>query len=109
MACIPPLRHKMLLVLLDLSYNNLTVLPKSTFSGFIKLQILDLSSNDISIVNGGTFIGLNLLQNLDMSRNSLESLPDNVLVGSTAYKLWTRRTTHYTRYLIMYLVGFPIY
>ena len=79
--CIPQLRHRKSLELLDLSHNNLNVLPDGVFSDFIKLQTLDLSNNRISAINGSTFIGLNLLQSLDMSDTLLRSLPDGVFSG----------------------------
>ena len=75
--CIPHLRHKASLELLDFSNNNLTVLQGSAFSDFVKLHILNLSSNHISALNG-SFIGLHLLQTLDLTSNSLLHLPDNV-------------------------------
>ena len=103
--CIPSLRQKASLELLDLTRNKLAVLPKEAFSALIKLQTLNLSLNNISAINGGAFIGLNklktldltfnmmstidgdtfsglnLLQTLNVSRNVIKSLPDNVFSG----------------------------
>ena len=81
--CIPHVhvRHKASLELLDLSNNNLNVLPEGAFSGFIKLKALDLSSNHISAINGDMFIGLNILQTFNISHNSLRSIPDGAFSG----------------------------
>ena len=51
LACIPQLRNNASLEFLDLSHNELTVLPVDALSRFIKLHTLDLSSNKISTVN----------------------------------------------------------
>ena len=80
-VCIPPLRHKVSLKLLDLSKNELTALPRGSFGGFFNLQTLRLTGNYISAINEDAFIGLNKLRNLDLSENDIEAVPDNVFKG----------------------------
>lgn len=57
---------------LDLSYLEITVLPKGLFEKFHSLKILDLSFNHISKIYGDTFEGLYKLENLQLSLNDLE-------------------------------------
>ena len=71
LVCIPPLKYKASLELLDLSNNKLTVLPKDAFFGLDKLQSLDVSSNSISTLHGGAFNGLHNLLKLDLSYNNI--------------------------------------
>ena len=78
LVCIPPLRHKNKLKLLDLSNNKLSLLSQDSFCGLIKLTTLDISFNNISKINVDAFIPLTLLQTLNMSYNSLQSVPDGV-------------------------------
>ena len=81
LVCIPPLRHKVSLDLLDLSNNTLTHLSRGSFSGFYNLQTLYLSDNKISAINDDAFAGLNKLRTLDLSRNLIDIIPDNVFRG----------------------------
>ena len=73
LVCIPHLRNNASLELLDLSNNELTVLPRGAFSG-LKLQTLNLSSSNISTVNADAFSGLNELQILDLSSNTISTI-----------------------------------
>ena len=71
LVCIPQLRNNASLELLDLSNNELTVLPEDAFSGFIKLQTLDLSVNRLSYINVDTFSVLHNLLSLNLSDNTM--------------------------------------
>ena len=83
LACIPPISpgHKTSLELLDLSNNELAVLPENVFSGLNKLQTLDFSENLISTFYEFTFAGLHSLQTLSFYRNRIRSIPDNAFCG----------------------------
>ena len=74
LVCIPQLRNNASLESLDLSNNELSVLPADAFSGFINLQALDLSSNKISTINSDTFSALCNLLSLDLSGNKISSM-----------------------------------
>ncbi|KAI8513195.1 hypothetical protein Bbelb_098340 [Branchiostoma belcheri] len=53
-------------ITVDLSWNNIFVLYKSSFSGLRNLRSLDLSYNNLKTIEVGTFAGLEKLQHLDM-------------------------------------------
>ena len=74
LVCIPQLRNNASLESLDLSNNELTVLPADAFSGFIALRTLDLSSNKFSKINGDAFSRLRSLLSLDLSDNAISSI-----------------------------------
>ncbi|KYN31333.1 Protein toll [Trachymyrmex septentrionalis] len=60
---------------LDMSNNQISVLPISGFSSLKRLKVLNLSSNAISMVADGALHGLRSLENLDLSGNKIVALP----------------------------------
>lgn len=67
--------------LLDLSYNQITVIPQRSFSKNHKLQVLLLQHNNISAVEDGGFSQLELLSKLDLSWNHISTLTEGFSVG----------------------------
>uniref|UniRef100_A0A8D9ETU7 Protein toll n=1 Tax=Cacopsylla melanoneura TaxID=428564 RepID=A0A8D9ETU7_9HEMI len=63
---------------LDLSGNQIPVMPSNGFSLLKFLEQLYISSNNINIVGEGALNGLDKLQVLDMSRNKIVQLPENL-------------------------------
>ena len=78
LVCIPPLHHKSVLELLDLSHDKLTKLNENSFSGLNRLLTLDLSFNDISAITNGAFSGIINLRVLDLSANAISTLRTSV-------------------------------
>ena len=76
LVCIPQLRHKGSLELLDLSNNKLESLPQHSLNGFEILQTLDLSHNFINEIHNDVLIGLNKLRTLDLTDNWFYYIPD---------------------------------
>ena len=74
--CIPPIRQKSKLELLDLSHNKLHTWTDVAFVGFYKLQILNMSLNLIASIHVSAFAGLDQLHTLDLSSNNIKSLSD---------------------------------
>ncbi|XP_013403689.1 adhesion G protein-coupled receptor A3 isoform X1 [Lingula anatina] len=68
-------------VVLDLSGNALTTIPRNAFQGHSKLQRIDLQNNQISVIEQGAFQGLRQLKRLDLSGNRLGSINSSMLEG----------------------------
>ncbi|KAL3276836.1 hypothetical protein HHI36_012199 [Cryptolaemus montrouzieri] len=75
------------LEVLDLSYNDIIVLPDNGLSGLRSLKTLFLQDNSISTLGDRAFVGLTALTILNMSSNSLIALPPELLLSS-------RKLTH---------------
>ena len=71
LVCIPPLHHADVIQSLDLSHNNLSIIPDHVFHTFSQLQHLDLCKNSVSTLQHGAFNGLHKLVTLDLSSNSI--------------------------------------
>ncbi|KAK7106097.1 uncharacterized protein [Littorina saxatilis] len=63
------------LVSLDLSHNALQVLPRDALRGFTKLESLNLSHNQLAQLTSDSFAQLTSLETLNLSFNQLEVLP----------------------------------
>ncbi|CAI9716783.1 toll-like receptor Tollo [Octopus vulgaris] len=63
------------LILLRLSGNKITSLPKFAFKGLDSLETLYLNDNQISIFDENVFLSLSKLTILDLSTNSLSHIP----------------------------------
>ena len=96
--CIPQLHHKASLESLDLSNNDLNVLPDGAFSGFIKLQILNLSYNSLGALPDNAFSELPNLLSLNLA-DSLNSVSDRTFNG--LHKLKTLYLS-YSHYVLIY-------
>ena len=87
LVCIPPLRHKASVKLLDLSHNKLeTVNIFISAIGLNKLKTLDLSFNVISYLPDNSFMGLSNLQNLNLSNNTLYFISNSTFTGLNRLK-----------------------
>lgn len=62
------------LQMLDLSQNELTLVPDGTFDRLVKLKNLDLSSNHITHISAGSFSGLVELERLYLHANQIQSI-----------------------------------
>ncbi|TKS66356.1 Leucine-rich repeat-containing protein 4C [Collichthys lucidus] len=69
--------------LLDLSDNNISVIPERSFSKNRKLRILLLQNNNISVIEDGGFSQLEFLQKLDLSWNRISALTKGFSIGLT--------------------------
>lgn len=67
--------------LLDLSENELTIIPARSFPAIRKLRVLLLQDNNIRSVADGAFSQLDFLQKLDLSRNNISSLGEGFSLG----------------------------
>ncbi|XP_032374138.1 trophoblast glycoprotein-like [Etheostoma spectabile] len=67
------------LLRLDLSGNQLTLLPPGMFSHLPDLQQLFLANNSLMAVNSGTFSGMNHLEMLDLTHNAFTTFRDDAL------------------------------
>ena len=81
LACIPPLPEDVALEFVDLSHNQLSIIPDYAFNQLRMLQSLDLFFNSLLSVQERAFIGLDDLLNLDLSDNSISSLTNNGFSG----------------------------
>ncbi len=76
---------------LDLSRNQLSVIPESIFADLTNLESLNLAYNQLSSLPEELFSGLTGLTVLDLSRNQLVTLPENVFSGLSSLEdldLW---------------------
>ena len=64
---------------LDLSNNQITVVPDFAFRGLINLTKLLLKENEISYLENNAFLGLNKMNYLDLSRNIIEKVTGEIL------------------------------
>ena len=94
--CIPPLRNKESVKLLDLNNNEFNVLPANAFFGFDKLETLDISSNFVSSLQNAVFNGLHNLLNLDLKCNSISVINETTFAGLSKLKHLdlSRQQTH---------------
>ncbi|XP_077279721.1 toll-like receptor 6 [Temnothorax americanus] len=68
---------------LDMSNNQISVLPINGFSSLKRLRVLNLSSNAISMVADEALHGLRSLESLDLSGNKIVALPAALFRDST--------------------------
>ena len=64
---------------LDLSYNDIQVIPDGAFGDLLNLRELDLSWNRLKRIEADVFLGLKSLRRLDLSHNRLVSLLSTTL------------------------------
>ncbi|XP_078689913.1 uncharacterized protein LOC144921118 [Branchiostoma floridae x Branchiostoma belcheri] len=80
LTSVPILRHLVTMQVLDLSWNNITVLPPEAFSTMTELTHLRLSNLNLSSVEPNAFAGLISLQHLSLENNQLMTLPRDVFL-----------------------------
>lgn len=68
---------------LDMSNNQISVLPINGFSSLKRLRVLNLSSNAISMVADEALHGLRSLESLDLSGNKIVALPPAMFRDAT--------------------------
>jgi Leucine-rich repeat (LRR) protein len=61
---------------LNMSYNNLAIIPNNSFIYFKELVILDLSKNKITNLSSDSFYGLKKLKELDLGGNQITVIQD---------------------------------
>ncbi|XP_076047634.1 toll-like receptor 6 [Oratosquilla oratoria] len=62
---------------LDLSSNDVTILPSGVFSGLSRLSVLSLANNELGKIDDDALVGLEALRDLDLSHNRLVALPED--------------------------------
>ena len=62
------------LIILDLSFNNLTKIQPAVFAKLSKLKSLDLGHNNLGSIDPNLFGGLKNLENLELEKCELNSL-----------------------------------
>lgn len=67
-----------ILIELDLSYNQISTLYKTTFRDNNKLRVLSLSNNRLKHLEDGLFYNMSHLQHIFIDYNELESISKNV-------------------------------
>lgn len=67
---------------LDLSHNDITILPDNSFTALRSLTILHLEHNLLTEVADRSFVGLVALQLLNMSNNKIIALPPELFQSS---------------------------
>ena len=65
------------LIRLDLSYNNLVILP-GNFMFFPSLQLLKLRENGMKVIPAGAFYNLQKLSHLDLYGNKIKAIPSTL-------------------------------
>lgn len=70
------------LTILNLSKNELQVIPKGVFSKATKLAIIELQLNGLTTIEDYAFIGLNSLAKLRLENNSLTILKERTFAGA---------------------------
>ncbi|KAF2905843.1 hypothetical protein ILUMI_00331 [Ignelater luminosus] len=70
------------LKILDLSYNDIIVVPDNGLSGLRSLEELHLQDNAVSTIGDRAFVGLNALHMLNLSSNCLVALPPELFLSS---------------------------
>lgn len=60
---------------LDISYNNLVIMPTNGFATLRRLRTLKINNNEISMLNDKALSGLRSLQKFDLSSNRIVALP----------------------------------
>jgi len=68
---------------LDVSNNQISVLPINGFSSLKRLRVLNLSSNAISMIADEALHGLRSLESLDLSGNKIVALPTAMFRDAT--------------------------
>ena len=72
---------------LYLNRNNITAIPKNTFSGLSALESIDLSHNAITTITNGTFSGLTKLGTLRVHDNSIRTVSRGAFADLKALKV----------------------
>lgn len=71
---------------INLSKNNIRVIPPGSFSRLIRLKQLDLSQNKLMFLRGGEFRGLEALISINLTRNNISSIHFSAFEGLTSLK-----------------------
>lgn len=74
------------LIILDLSYNKISLMESGTFSNLSLLNKLYLNNNQLSLITDNIFVGLNSLTHLDLASNYLEIINSSTFNGLSALK-----------------------
>lgn len=66
------------LKILNVSHNNITIVPKNTFPKLYELHTIDISHNNISTIFNGVFQSLFSLRSVNLSYNSLTEIKSSM-------------------------------
>lgn len=66
------------LKILNVSYNQITEIPKNTFPKLYELHTIDMSHNNLTTIANAVFQVLFSLRNLNLSYNSLDEIKNSV-------------------------------
>lgn len=69
---------------INLSKNNIRVIPPGSFSKLIRLKHLDLSQNKLVSLKGGEFRGLEALVSINLTSNNISSIHFGAFEGLTS-------------------------
>ena len=72
---------------LDLFYNNISIVEPGTFNGLDSLEILDLGLNYITTLDPGVFQGLSSLTELQIDGNIITVVQTGVFIGLTSLEV----------------------
>ncbi|XP_041984788.1 slit homolog 2 protein-like isoform X3 [Aricia agestis] len=76
------------LQVLNLSYNNLTIIPEAIFYHFTKLRKLDISHNSITTISSMAFFALKQMLVLNLANNHITSLSQSLAKLYTLKELY---------------------
>ncbi|KAK2820262.1 hypothetical protein Q5P01_023221 [Channa striata] len=71
---------------INLSKNNIRVIPPGAFGRVLSLEILDLSQNKLVSLKGGEFRGAGALVRLNLTSNNISSIHSNAFQGLTSLR-----------------------
>lgn len=74
------------ITIINLSSNNIRVIPPGSFSQLLGLEQLNLSQNKLVSLKGGEFRGLDALVELNLTSNNISSIHFNAFEGLTSLK-----------------------
>ena len=72
---------------LDISRNQLTDLPKNSFSALENLEDLDLSFNQLTVIHSDSFGNLKRLKTITLEENNVHAIDEQLIANTALYRL----------------------